>query len=277
MLDAAILTRIRNYITAELRPRDPLLREGLLATQRRMGPRQGAMSGAFAHACMDLGKDELQVRAGLIWAAIQRSYGSLSGRDVPGLAEDLEQQIAEYLTEEARTVSNYAAAMWQGNDQISPLVRDSINIECRNELRDRFNVEAQFYVDGLRARAAAVAAGAAATHVMNFNAPVGAVQTGAHAVSHVSFSTADNQRLVDAVEALRRAIETNTEMPEAQRAGSLEIASDIVAATRADKPNTHKILGLLNGLAQSVQTVAGLHPAWEAVRNAAIIMGAWFS
>jgi hypothetical protein len=279
MLAAAILTRIRNYITAELRPRDLLFREGLLATQRRMAPRQGASSGAFAHACIDLGKDELQIRAGLIWAAIQRSYSSLSGRDGPGLAEDLEQQVAEYLTAEARTVSGYAAAMWQGNDKIFLLVRDSINIEPRNQLRDRFNVEVQFYVDGL-ARAAAVAAGAsgsAATHVMNFNAPVGAVQAGAGSIAHVSFAAGDNQRLVDALEALQRAIETNTEMPEAQRAGSLEIASDIVAATKADKPNTHKILGLLNGLAQSVQTVAGLHPAWEAVRNAAIIMGAWFS
>jgi hypothetical protein len=273
MLDAVMLTRIRSYIQAELRPRDRVFADSVLAAQRRLSASQGGHSGAFAHTCMELGGGELQVRAGLIWAAIKRTHGSLSGRDASGLLEDLQQQLAEYLTEEARVVSDYASVLWRENPKMFSIVRDTINIDRRNELRERFNIEAAFYVDHLKAPSIA----GVGAHIMNFNAPVGAVQTGANAVAHVSFSTADSQRLTDAIQALRHAIETNTEMPEQQRTGTLEIAADIVTATQAKTPNAHKITGLLNGLAQSVQTVAGLQPAWEAVRSAAIAMGAWFS
>lgn len=273
MLDPRITTRIRNYITAELRPRDRVFQESLQAESRRLGPTQGAMSGAAAHAHLELGRSELQVRAGLIWAAIRRSYSSLSGRDAPALLEDLQQQIAEYLTEEARIVAAYADDVWRGNERIFVMIRDSINIERRNELRQRFDIEAQFYVDSLKTPAPS----AGHAHVMNFNGPVGAVQTGEYAVAHVSFSATDSQRLVEAIEALRRAIESNTEMSADQRASSLELSADVMAATRAKTPNSAKMRGLLNGLAQTVQTVASLQEAWGAVTDAATAMGAWFS
>src|SRR5882724_1058344 len=105
MLDQPVLTRIREYVAAELRPRDRPFANELQTEQRRLTPSQGAMSGAMAHVCMELGKGELQVRAGIIWEAIKRSHASLVGRDSPAIVDDLQQQIAEYLTEEARTVA----------------------------------------------------------------------------------------------------------------------------------------------------------------------------
>ena len=112
---------------------------------------------------------------------------------------------------------------------------------------------------------------------MNFNAPVAAVQTGAYASANVSFPSADSLRLIDAIEALSRAVETNTEMSSRDRAYSLEIASDLITATKAEAPNPAKVRGLLSGLAQTVQPVGSLQGAWDAVRSAAIAISVWFS
>lgn len=141
MLDDPVLTRIRGYLEAELRPRDRTFIEGVRATINRITPTQGAMSGAAANACLDLGRGELQVRGGIIWNAVKRSYASLVGRDTPSVLEDLQQQIAEYLTTEAQTVANIAAALWRQNDQIFPWIYRSINGEARNELRERYTLK----------------------------------------------------------------------------------------------------------------------------------------
>jgi hypothetical protein len=273
MLDQSVLTRVREYIAAELRPRDQSFGLSLRQKQLQLAPTQGALSGAVAYAHIELGKAELEVRAGLIWGVIQRSYTSLVGRDAPGLTEDLQQQIAEYLTEEARTVSEMASQAWRDNNQIFALVRDPINVERRNELRRRFDIEVQFYVDALHKPSPAVAE----APIMNFNAPVGAVQTGTHATATVSFSSDGGQRLIDAIEALRNSIETNREMSVEGRANSVEIVTDLVVAAKAEKPNSAKIRGLLNGLAQTVQTIPSIQPAWHVVKDAAAAIGAWIS
>ncbi len=274
MLAAGVLTRIRSYVDAEIRPRDRILRETVQAAIRRIAASQGALSGASAHASLEAGRSELQVRAGIIWRVIARSYTSLVGGDSPSVLEDLRQQIAEYLTVEARTVADISAESWRGNDKMFLLIRDSINVETRNELRAKCDLEAQFFVDQLRRPASP---GSDAPAILNFHAPVGSVQTGPHATAHVVLDASDGRRLLDALESLRGAIEASAEMTGQQRAASLELISDLVVATKTEKPNTAKIGGLLKGLAQTVQTVASVQRAWDVVKSAAIAAHVWLS
>lgn len=106
---------------------------------------------------------------------------------------------------------------------------------------------------------------------------MGAVQTGTHATAHVRLDATDNRRLIEALESVGRAVQANTEMSTQQQAFSLELVSDLVAAVKAEKPNSAKIAGLLSGLAQTVQTVASAQGAWDAVKSAAIAAGIWLS
>ena len=273
MFDATVLTRIREYIGAELAPRDRVFKQSLRAEINRITPTQGALSGAAAHACMELGRAELQVRAALIWNAIKRSYASLVGRDTPTVLEDLQQQVAEYLTEEARKVANIASESWRANPQLFPLVRDSIDIECRNQLRERYSVEVKFYVDDLKRPVSADSTAPALT----FHGPVGAVHTGAHATSQITLNTGESEQLIKVLELFRSSVQANTEMSSEQRTNSLDLVSDLILAVKQEKPNVAKVTGLLNGLAQTVQTVASIQGAWGTVKSLAIAIGVWFT
>jgi hypothetical protein len=275
MLTVAVLTRIRNSVSADLRPRDRTLREAIQAAISRITPHQGALSGASAHACLEAGRAELQVRADIIWLVIKRSYTSLVGHDSPTALEDLQQQIAEHLTAEARIVSELAAEFWRRhNQQMSLMIRDTIDIETRNELRTKYENEAHFFVDELRQTSSGAPAGAS---VVNIHGPVGSVQTGPNAIANVVLNASDINQLVEALESLRTAIQASAEMSNQQQAASLELVSDLIVATRSAKPNPAKIGGLLKGLAATVTTVASVQRAWDLVRGAAIAAHVWLS
>jgi hypothetical protein len=72
---------------------------------------------------------------------------------------------------------------------------------------------------------------------------------------------AQSGRLLQALEQLQAAIAQNAEMTPNQRADSAEVVRDLITATKTSKPNGSKLLGLLNGLAVSIQTVASLRGA----------------
>lgn len=272
MLDPQLITRIREYLAAELGPRDRTLDTALMAEQRAAAAAGTLNGGGMIARYSNAGRDELAVRAALIWAVIRRSHASLQGAFTDGMLEDLRQQIAEHMTEHANRVADFCMQPVGvgGGDaaraQFRVTVRDEV-LKRGRELIARYDVEAQFYVDDLKRPTAA------GGQVLNFHGPVGAVQTAPFATANVSLAGADGERLVDALEQLRQAIERNAEGTSEQRAAGTEIVADTIAAVKSERPNAAKIAGLLGGLATTVQTTASLQPAWQAVRAIAAAIG----
>ena len=149
-------------------------------------------------------------------------------------------------------------------------IKDAVSGRCR-ELAATLDIEAQFYVDEMRRTEERQDAGT--TPGMVFNASVGAVQTGAFSTAHVSLSGPDADRFVAALEDLKGSIAENTEIQTEQREQAEELADDLLNAVKADKPNPPRIGALFGGLAQTINTVASLRPAWETARDAAIAIG----
>jgi hypothetical protein len=99
------------------------------------------------------------------------------------------------------------------------------------------------------------------------------VQTGLYATAHVQIGAADGARIVEALERLREALPSAADMAPDVREQSAGLVTDIIAAARVDKPNRLTLNSLFMGLAVTVQTVASLRPAWDAVRQAATAIG----
>ena len=268
MLEAEVLTHIRNTVAADLAQRDADLRLALQAVQRQLAAKGLALSGNALYEHARLGADELEIRARLIWAIIQRCQSTFGHPDLPDLLGGVQQQIAEYVTNHAAAV--LAIVDTQGSSPTTAtFVRDGLRTK-RDQLIAKYQNDANFYVKAV-IQAPTTAAPAAAV-IIN-GGVVYSLQTGDYSNATIQIDTAGSDRLLQANTALMEAIKNAPDMGNDQRAQSLDIAADLLAAAKAQKPNGPKMLGLLGGLATGVQTVASVKPAWDAVKAAAAAIG----
>lgn len=277
MLPANVVQRIAELIAAYQGERDRKLAENLLAAQRQLAAKGMIGSGNTAHQFGRIGCDELQVRAGIIWNAIQRTLSAAGAPADAATLQDLKQQLTHHINAQAAQVRGAAVG------KVPPLhgptrtpivkhIEETIATKARESI-DQLGLEAAFYVEQLQRAAAQPPAAPTAGVTINNSGNIGAVQLGPYSVAHVAMSAQDGARLAEAIEALRQALRENAEATADQRAQGDEIAGELVAAVRAERPNPPKIAGLLGGLATTVQTVASLRGAWELVRDAAIAAG----
>src|SRR5207237_9900006 len=147
MLNTEVTVRIREYIESEVRPRDRQLSASLQGALNQLGARGLLNSGAMWRELARAGRDELAVRASIIWTAIRRAYVSLGDRRTPTTLDDLMQQIAEHVTREAGVVTGLSASL--AREQGTAFVREALN-ESRREWITKLEVEAKFFVDDLK-------------------------------------------------------------------------------------------------------------------------------
>lgn len=272
MLEANIVNRIREYLAAELAPRDRALEMALMAEQSAAAAAGGLGNSRTVFRYTGAGRNELAVRSGIVWTVIRRSHSSLNGTFSDWVLDDLRQQINEHMTAQTRRVADICAQRLGPDGRTKEQFRETVEkevLERGRQLAANLDIEAQFYVDELKRAGVTQPAGT----VLNFNAPVGAVQTAPFATANVSLAGAEGGRLVEALEALRQAIERSTDGTSEQRAAGTEIVVDAITAVKAEKPNALKIGGLLSALATTVQTTASLQPAYQMLKAAASAVG----
>jgi hypothetical protein len=277
MLDQPLIDRITASIAAYLAPRGRTLTDNLRAAAHQLAARGMIGSGNAAVQFARIGADELTVRAKIIWNAIQRAYEAACAPLDSATRNDLQGQITQHVNAhsfEVRAIVNGVVPPLPGQirSTIITHIEETIATVTR-EILAQLSVEVGFYVDELRRQAAHPLP----TGVTINAGQIGAVQTGAYALAHISMSAQESAKLVEALDALRKALRASSEATPEQRAQGEELAGDLITAVKAERPNGPKISGLLGGLAATVQTVASLRPAWELVRDAAIAAGVTLS
>lgn len=267
MLNIDTINCVRETILAEFLPRDGELRNAFQASLRRLAAKGLALSG---NALVERGRiacDELTVRAQAIWTILQRCHGTFGASNVE-LANDLRQQIDEHLSAQAAVILDLSDL--PANASLPPGVRthvlDSVHTR-RDQLIRKFHNEVRFYVQAI----SSVPPPASGNITIQGN--VGALLTGANAIAHVYVDVSAAPRLIEAVEKLTAAIPRASDMSRERQIEALDVATDLIVAARATKPNGPKLAGLLGGVGTAIQTVASLRGAWELVRDAARAMG----
>lgn len=266
MLQARAVDCIRESVEAELGPRSTNLAAAVNACDSEFA-RAGAFNSSMRiHKRGVVACQELTVRAEIIWGIIQQCR-RLFGEPDEGLVADLRQQIHDHITAQVPLVLELAGRVTDLSRQ-----RNSIElplVECRDQLIRKFSNKALLFVEELK-HPPGNSPGAPGVTIIG---PVGAVQTGSHAIAHVHIDAAGSARLLKTLENLRSELPKAADMALDEREQGAELASDLIVAVRAPKPNASKLAGLLMGLSMLVQTVASLRPAWDAVRYAANAVG----
>jgi hypothetical protein len=271
MLEVEELNRIRETVTADIGPRDATVLQNLQAVQRQLAAKGMARSGNELHERARVATDELDIRAGLIWGIIRKCHDTFGRRDSPQLLADLQQQLREYVTAHAITLTGIvdpaAAPSWPRDT--GNYVRDAISTK-RDQLIAKYQNDAYFYVRAAVQTPAPAAAAAGGIVVTGGNVTI---LTGDYSTANINIDSTAASRLAQANTALIEAIQNAPDMAADQRERSLDIAKDLETAATAAKPNGPKILGLLGGLSSTVQTVASIKPAWDALKAAAAALG----
>jgi len=109
---------------------------------------------------------------------------------------------------------------------------------------------------------------------MTFNAPVGVVVS--HGGTASNFNVTINGAVVAEVTSLLDKAIESVKMTATDRVLSTqaqEILGEIITEVVQPKPNSIKLKSLISGLATTIQTIGELKPAYDFIKNAALLLG----
>lgn len=265
MLSKRVTEQAAKEFQASLFGRSEILNERIRGEQHKLAARGLAMSGPAAQAYVEIAKQELEARAGLAWAALiraQREFGIPSET----LANDLMGAFVEMVGPQRATLQGMLLSKVT-HERLQTVVRDSLQPPYSG-LINRYSNEADYFAHAESKRSARHSSDGGST--VNIHGPVNVVQTGASSVAHVSVNSRESERLSVALLELARLLRESVEVGLEERSQLLEVIEEASGNVTSSKPNPSKLRMLLNGIGQTVQTVASLAPAWQAVYDAAI-------
>jgi hypothetical protein len=272
MLEPDVVNRIRDDIAATTGPRLRGYREAIEAMLNRMNARGLLQSGNTIREFARLAEDELAIRADIVWEAIARAHAAMVAVTTDLTLTELREQLAHHVHAEAVALRGATLGRVRQLGLDASHVDQAIGQRSAEVLAAK-DIKARYYVDRVRRGSGEVPAGT----VINIGRDVHLLQTGSHAIGNVSIKAEDRERLADSLQNLLRELEQNREIEEDARNYGREITGELIEAVRAEKPNPPRIHGLLTGLAQTVQTVASLGPAWRQLRDLAAAVGVWMA
>lgn len=269
MLDERIVALSRKTASIQLKDRERPLELSAASWKRKLHGH-----GHLPLHLIELYEREVGARAQVIWSNLHRAHGSFGSELSAGLRADLtqafradfdammEQQLRPRFDVDLKDFRSSA----KGPDWTAQL-----NAARDRELA-RYEAEIEHYVALLEA-AAARGAPAAASYVIHGN--VGAVVTGAGAVTNVVQNINPDQReaLLKALELVKHAIGAAPELEEQDRRELVEFADEAAGEVAKERPNTRRLSLTLQSLAAAVQGIASAPGAYEVLSSAAVAIG----
>jgi len=223
-------------------------------------------SSATGHELMRLYAQELEIRASLAWKVAVRILRDTAHGSDGNLRADLKELVS---TEIAQAHATLEQEMKQ---HLQKYKLPALSISARlNEAQERHDVEIDLYMDSRDKNSDRPQA----EGQYNFYGNVGAVQTGANSVAHVTqhIGAAEKDRLLSAVQSVEEVIKQASQLDATLRAELLQIASETKENLSADAPNKMKLHMTLDVLASAVQGIASGGAAYEALRGAMAMIG----
>lgn len=266
MLDERIVKLASKTVNPQLRDLDQRLAFGAEAIRRKLHG-QGSM---FVYL-MQLYQQEVMRRADIIWRNLHRAHNAMGAPLTDTLRADL---VGAFRGD----VDAVMQGLWPRFDKdmagAPKLTKEpdwvsQLDAARENELA-RYEAEIDHYVTSLET-ASSRGRAPAASYV--FHGHVGAVVTGANAVTNVvqNIGAAEREGLRKALEVVKEAIAQAPELEGRPGQELSELADDAAAEIAKESPNTQRLMITLQTLAAAVQGIASAPGAYEALRAAAAI------
>jgi hypothetical protein len=192
------------------------------------------------------------------------------------LAADLKAFMGEIIEWMESGLSNRLSQIpffKSGQDQPTP--RDPLARLSEGKVHAirKVHSEIDLFVAGLE-QVARVAQNGGATHVNIYGGQVGILQTGASSTASttVHLDGTSKREIAKALNTVEKALGEATHVP-FDRAEISEMIEESKSELDKPGPNVSRLRSLMVGVATSIQTVASLRPAYDAIKGGLALMG----
>lgn len=270
MLDMDVTDAAARLVDGEMAARQTGLAQALLTTQSDLHRRGLLGSGNAVYAYADAGKEELRQIAASLWTALSRSLAAMPPQVGPSLRGDVDQAFASMFDERYRRVMAALAPKFASISTGSTHGPASVR-PTYDALVQKYSGEIALWV-AAQQRARVPVAGAPAPSY-TFHGPVGSIQTGANATSHVvqNIGATDAASLLNAVRQLAQELSAMRLQPETEGEG-LRLSAALERELAEAHPSGRILKGLFIGLATFIQTLGSAPAAYAVLESMAMSM-----
>jgi hypothetical protein len=269
MLDSTITELADRMIQFQFHERSKQLAHDILLAQNDAAMRGMGTSSSLVDIVYDICARDVELRALIVWQNLMRVLSHAGTVPSATLADELKQ-----------AVSKYESAIYVDPDDHLQAVARSAGFKPRESLMDardravrKVYAEIDLFVLGL-ARCEQSQSNPSGA-VYHFYSPVGAVQTGPNASAQVfqNVTTQDRETFLSALSLLRKALASVDRLPAHPKEEIVELVDEAEAEIKKSKPNNSKLLSTFMIIAQAIQTVGSLKPAYDALKAALLPLG----
>jgi hypothetical protein len=214
---------------------------------------------------------EIETRASIVWEELKKVLSAIDVHPSEELASHLKQDVETYLlstandlTKDISKLANYI----MNTQEIDNLIDKLTNTQ--NKALERINNGIELFVLSLGRTKEKEVRDESTKNIINGTGNVGAVQTGQGATSNVTqiISSNDQEALFQALDDIRKYLESGGNLSGFLKEEVIELIDDSRAEIEKPNPNGTRLKTYLMSIAVSIQTVAGLKPAYEVIKFA---------
>lgn len=267
MLDPKVSELARKMIEVQFDKRSEQLRRDILRVTNEMAIKGVTDSTMTLSQYYNLYTDEIGIRVNIVWEELKNILPAMELHPSEDLASYLKKEIEKYLS---TIIADFNDDWRKRTTQIQSLAYfeqwDNFNSAYDQALK-RANAEIDLFVHSL-GRTKGKGQSDFPQNVYNFNAPVVAVQTGQGSTANVTqiISSDDKEALLQALDDIKKYLESGGNLSGFSKEEVLELAEESRAEVEKRNPNSSRLKTYLIGIAISIQTAAGLKPAYEVIK-----------
>jgi hypothetical protein len=270
MLDARIRTLAREGIEIAVEERWAPLEMEVSKASSEFATAGRAGSGSMYLHIFELYQNELDIQVSMAWGQLQKVLATVGIGSMDHLATDLKAFMAEtfeWITSGLCDRLRHSPFLRQGRDHV---VR--FDERKAHAIRKVYS-EVDLFVAGLE-QAARVAQNGGATHVNIYGSQVGILQTGASSTASmtVHLDSTSKQEITKALNTVEKALGEAAHVP-FDRGEISEMIRESQSELDKPRPNVSRLRSLMQGVATSIQTVASLRPAYDAIKGGLALLG----
>jgi hypothetical protein len=275
MLDPKITDMARERIEVAIDERwSPLARE-TSEIKSRMISRGVFRSSMTANEFLELYRNELDIQASMAWGQLKTVLMTVGVRDLSEFGTDLKSFIEEMINWLTADLMKRLEEVFRPFEKMS---RGAANPQDHLE-KAKTHAIRKIYTEIDLFEAALTQKGQAAedpggTHVTISGGQVGILQTGAFSTASmvVRLDSTSKQEIAKALGAVEKALEEAAHVP-FDRAEISEMIRESKSELGKPRPNVPLLRSLMQGVATSIQTVASLRPAYDAIKGGLALVG----
>lgn len=211
-------------------------------------------------------------RAQLVWQTIHRIITTSGISFSESLTDQLKQIVVNHLPEKLEDIKGLLEKYLPNSGSLDLTVRlNQIETVRKNALEKVYN-EIELFVFSLKYKKEGAEA---ASNIININSPVGAIQTGSNSITHIyqNINPEDKEQLLKALRSVEEALGRIDSLPPHSKNEIIDLVKDGKDELGNKNSNTMKLRKIFTAIGFSIQTVANLQPAYEALKQALLLIG----